>query len=102
MPEKERDFEVSFGGSGFVPVRLPEGANLSEHLTASNSPLLFGCRTGICGTCISRVESKAGILPPPALDESELLSILAPEKPNVRLACQLELCSDIEIQPLKV
>ncbi len=102
MLEKEKDFEVSFGGSGFVPVRLPRGANMSEHLSVANSPLLFGCRTGICGTCLSRVVSGAGTLPPPAPDESELLSLLAPGNPKARLACQLPVCADLDIEPLKV
>ncbi|MBC6436085.1 2Fe-2S iron-sulfur cluster binding domain-containing protein, partial [Nostoc sp. HG1] len=36
--------------------------NLSEHLTIQNSPVLFGCRTGICGTCLVEVN---GTIPSP-------------------------------------
>ena len=37
--------------SGHAPVCLDERAELSRELDVSNSPLLFGCRTGVCGTC---------------------------------------------------
>jgi ferredoxin len=80
---------------GCPPVRLRRHANLSEELDVTNSPLLFGCRTGICGTCLVRVE---GALPPPGDDERELLEVLAPGDPRARLACQLDLVGDITVE----
>jgi len=85
---------VSFAGDTHPPVDLPAHANLSEHLTVQNSPLLFGCRTGVCGTCVVRVE---GELPPPEEDEMDLLEIIAAGDARARLACQLDLCADILI-----
>ncbi len=41
---------VQFEGDSHAPVLLPEGEALSHALTIQNSPVLFGCRTGICGT----------------------------------------------------
>jgi len=88
--------KVSFFDESFAPVELAEGAALSEHLDVGNSPLLFGCRTGICGTCLVRV---AGVLPPPSDDEKELLEMLAPGDAQARLACQLKLVGDITLGP---
>ena len=61
--------EVAFPGSSHGAVRLNKGDNLSEQLTVQNSPVLFGCRTGICATCLSEVEG---------VQSSELASRLAP------------------------
>jgi ferredoxin len=94
-------FEVSFFESGFEPVELTEGANLSEHLTINNSPLLFGCRTGICGTCVIEVsEEFGGRLEAASSDERELLELMAPENPKARLACQIRLSANIKVKPL--
>lgn len=68
---------------------------LSNHLTIQNSPVLFGCRTGICGTCLVKV---TGDIPPPNRDEQEMLAVLAPECPTARLACQIDLTADITIE----
>ncbi len=93
--------KISFGSTGHRPVELHEGTALSEALTMSNSPILFGCRTGICGTCLSVVEAEPGTLPERNDEEKELLSILCPNEPKARLACQLKACADIAIEPLK-
>lgn len=89
--------EVSFPGSAHRPVRLPTRASLSEHLTVQNSPVLFGCRTGICATCLSEVE---GLIPPAGQDEREILEIFAPDNPRARLICQVELTADITVRVL--
>ncbi len=86
--------KVSFPGTAHGPVALPVGSNLSEHLDVENSPVLFGCRTGICGTCAANV---AGDIPPPAEDEQEVLEVYAPDEPAARLCCQLDLQSDIAV-----
>ncbi|MEQ1877241.1 MAG: 2Fe-2S iron-sulfur cluster-binding protein [Bdellovibrionia bacterium] len=92
---------VFFTDESFKAVSLPKGANLSEHLSVNNSPLLFGCRTGICGTCMIEVsEELNGKLDAPASDERELLSLMAPGNPRARLACQIRLSADIRVKPL--
>lgn len=88
--------KVSFFDESFAPVELAEGAALSEHLDVGNSPLLFGCRTGICGTCLLRVE---GALPPASEEERELVDMLAPGDPSARLGCQIRLVGDIKVAP---
>lgn len=87
---------------GWSPVELPYGSNLSENLSINNSPLLFGCRTGICGTCVIEVaEESNGELPPPSDDERELLDLMAPGNPRARLACQIQISADIKVKPLQ-
>lgn len=78
------------------PVTLEVGSNLSECLTATNSPLLFGCRTGICATCLCEVE---GEVEPPDEDEQEIVEIWADGDPKARLACQLKCTGDVHIRP---
>ena len=97
-----KTYEVDFGALGKVEGRLPHGANLSEVLTIENSPLLFGCRTGICGTCLSKVVPRSGTLPPPSEDEKDVLSLLCPNEPRARLACQIKLSADLTIEPIKL
>lgn len=87
-------FTVHFPGTAHAPVTLPDGARLSEHLDAAGSPLLFGCRTGICATCLVTV---SGAVDPPDDDEREVLDIFAPDDPGARLACQLRCRGDVRI-----
>jgi len=88
------DHKVSFSDTAYPPQLVSEGMSLSEELTASNSPLLFGCRTGICGTCIVEVE---GDIPPADEDEQEILDIYADGNPALRLACQINVTCPIHI-----
>jgi ferredoxin len=85
---------ISFKNTDYKPITLEKHQKLSEHLTVQNSPVLFGCRTGICGTCLVIIE---GDIPPPSEEEREILELFAPENQQARLACQLDLTNDIEI-----
>lgn len=97
------DYEIRFEESERPPVRLASGENLSEHLTVENSPILFGCRTGICGTCaIEVLATEGGELSPRTPDEEELLSVLAPNRPSCRLACQLRLEANLKIRKVSL
>lgn len=78
---------------------LEEGQNLSEVLTVLNSPVLFGCRTGICATCLVKVHAGMEHLPPLSEDEAEVLEIYT-DQANCRLACQLHLKGDVELEYL--
>jgi ferredoxin len=90
----EKLYIIRFPGTNYAPLTLKKQENLAEHLTVQNSPVLFGCRTGICGTCLVAV---TGEIPPPSTEEREVLDILAPNAPRARLACQLILTADVEI-----
>ena len=92
-------FKISYRESGYESSQVPAGQSLAEELDAANSPLLFGCRTGICGTCIVEVDGEN--IPPPDDEERELLEVLAPENPKARLACQLDVQCDMVLHPLE-
>jgi len=91
--------QISFPNTNFPPINLEPHQSLSEYLTVENSPVLFGCRTGLCGTCL--VEA-IGDIPPPTNEEQEVLEILAPDSPHARLACQIDLTQDIAIKSYEV
>ena len=92
-------FRISYREPGFDSVEVSEGPSLAEELDAGNSPLLFGCRTGICGTCIVEVDGEP--LPPPDEEEQELLEVMAPDNPKARLACQIDVRCDMTLHPLE-
>lgn len=94
----EQQYIISFPGTSYPSIILDAHQKLSEHLTVQNSPVLFGCRTGICGTCLVLVNGETS---PPSAEEREVLEVIAPEHTNARLACQLELTSNLEITHLK-
>jgi ferredoxin len=101
MSIAENEFTIRFMPASHAEVRLERGSVLSEHLTIDNSPVLFGCRTGICATCLIEVLSaENGELAEPSEDEKELLDIVAPDNPKARLACQIELRADLRIRYL--
>lgn len=85
---------VSFPRTDYPPITLQHHQSLSDHLTIQNSPVLFGCRTGICGTCLVEV---IGDIPAALADEREMLDTVAPNVENARLACQIDLTDDVEI-----
>lgn len=88
---------VSFPGTNYSPLTLAAHQNLSECLTVQNSPVLFGCRTGICGTCMVAID---GNIPPATEEEKEILGAIAPRNDRARLACQIDLTSDIKIMAI--
>jgi ferredoxin len=93
---------VEFAASAFEPVELPDLASLPLHLTVQNSPVLFGCRSGLCGTCLIEVEPLEGeAVAPPDLAEAEALELYAPGNPCARLACQLILSAPVRIRKIR-
>ena len=60
---------------------------------------LFNCRgKGMCGTCLVRIEGEK--IEPPNEIESKKLKKKLPKDPNLRLACQLTISSDLKIYTL--
>jgi len=93
---------VEFPATAFAPVELPDLASLPLHLTVENSPVLFGCRSGLCGTCLIEVEPLgADALEPPVADELETLELYAPGNARARLACQLVLSGAVRIRKIQ-
>ncbi len=93
--------KINFPETDFADLELDSGTALSQALTATNSPILFGCRTGICGTCLCKVNDLSGRgLPASSDDEKEVLDLIAGSEPNARLACQIQLDRDMELYKL--
>ena len=92
---------IRFADETFAPCKVEQGQPLSESLDAVNSPVLFGCRTGLCSTCVVEVSADAPV-PPADEDEQEILDTVCPGNSRARLACRLEvvtdmiLCADVE------
>lgn len=86
---------VRFADPRYAAVELPDGASLSVVLDVTNSPVLFGCRTGLCGTCCCAV---SGDLPPAGPDEREVIEALDITDPRARLLCQITLHGDLRIE----
>lgn len=96
-------YTIGFVNSSKGPVTLEEGDCLSEKLSIENSPILFGCRTGICGTCaIEIVEDKDNQLHPRTAQETEYLEAIGEENPKCRLACQIRLNANIVVKKIEV
>lgn len=93
------EYEIQFEDSTFSPVKIPSGENLSEYLHACNSPILFGCRSGLCGTCL--IEIMEGETTPPSQEEKEALEVYSPGNPRMRLACQLSASHSLKIRKVK-
>lgn len=89
-------YDIQFPDTNHPTLSLEENQIISEYLTIENSPVLFGCRTGICGTCLVEIE---GNISPPNEEEKEILELLAPGNQKARLACQVKLTADIKIKP---
>jgi ferredoxin len=90
---------LSFVGDRPVELALAHGSALADELS-SDLPVLLGCRTGICGTCLAEVEA-AGPLDPPDEHERELLDLLAPGHARARLLCCLRATADLVISTLE-
>ena len=96
-------YKISFTDSKYPDVELDENDELSETLTAKNSPILFGCRTGICGTCLIQVHEEG---PEPlhsrTNDEVDFLEELYPGNKSYRLACQVRVNTNVKISKEKI
>jgi len=80
-------------------VRAPEGTSLQEIADHAGADLTFGCRTGSCGTCRVRVVRGLEHGSPPEAEERDFLASLdAP--PDHRLACQMKVNGDLDIEYL--
>jgi ferredoxin len=96
------DYKIHFIDSELPEVILQEGDCLSEKLTIQNSPILFGCRIGICGTCAIEVMHTDSPLPERTHDEKEFLSAMAPGREEVRLACQIKINTHMKIRKIEI
>ncbi|MFM7426747.1 MAG: 2Fe-2S iron-sulfur cluster-binding protein [Elainella sp.] len=86
-------YTVAFPDTDYSTIRCASDTWVRDYLTVQNSPVLFGCRTGLCGTCVVRV---SGPVLPADRAEQEILAAYA-ANPEARLACQLQPQGDIAL-----
>lgn len=78
-------------------IEVKKGAALVEVADEHETELDFGCRDGVCGTCIMRVRAGAENLSPVTDEERDTLENFA-AAPGQRLACQVKIVGDVEIE----
>ena len=59
--------------------------------------ILFGCRDGLCGTCLIEVEDGMANLSAVEEDEAEMLDAMAEGNDKARLACQCVVSGDATV-----
>ncbi len=78
-------------------VEAPQGADLRAVAEASGADVTFGCGSGSCGTCRVRVVEGLEHCSEVGREERDFLQALqAP--PDHRLACQVRVKGDLEIE----
>ena len=84
-------------------VELNYGDNLGEKLNIHNSPILFGCRIGICGTCAVEVmEVQGEPLHARTHDEIGFLEAMVPGQDQIRLACQIKINTNLKLKKTEI
>jgi ferredoxin len=93
-------YRISFQDSHKLSVDLEAGDCLSEKLNIHNSPILFGCRIGICGTCAIEILESDGKLSERTQDEKDFLENMAPGNEKARLACQIHINTNMKVKKI--
>jgi ferredoxin len=78
-------------------VQANQGQPLIEVATSNNSSIPFGCKNGICGTCLIKVNKGMENLSPPEDKEKNTLAMFG-AGPQNRLTCQCKVNGDVEIE----
>lgn len=89
---------VTFEDIG-ITVTVPAGTRLIEVSEKVGAGILYGCREGECGTCMTRiVQGAANLAEPSVLEDRVLKDNLAGR--DIRLACQAQvLGGEIVVRP---
>jgi ferredoxin len=78
-------------------VEVTRGSTLTDACTTHHLPVVFGCRAGLCGTCLVQVLSGAASLSAPTAHETRLLEVLH-ASPDWRLACQCTVLGHVRLR----
>ena len=90
--------KVTFADNG-VTVTVPAGTRLIEVSEQAGASIVYGCREGECGTCLTKIVSGGENLAEPSMLEDEVLKNLL-ARHDQRLACQAQvLGGEIVVNP---
>ncbi|MEL6419806.1 MAG: 2Fe-2S iron-sulfur cluster-binding protein [Pseudomonadota bacterium] len=82
-----------------ITVNIPAGTRIIEVSEKVGSGIIYGCREGDCGTCMTRVEAGVENLSEPSALEAKVLKENLAGR-NDRLACQCQvLGGDVKVRP---
>lgn len=82
-----------------ITVNIPAGTRIIEVSEKVGSGIIYGCREGDCGTCMTRVEDGVENLSEPSALEAKVLKENLAGR-NDRLACQCQvLGGDVKVRP---
>ena len=93
--------EIKFLGAEELTVQATAGTRLMNVCDEFNAPLLFGCRSASCGTCLIEVVDGHENLSPITDEEEIIIDVMAEGNPSARLGCQCTVNGPIVIRPLE-
>jgi ferredoxin len=79
----------------FVKAEVTVEFASSIPLLEMEAHIMFGCKSGNCGTCVVRVLSGERNLSSRTEKENRLFALLGDEDPSRRLACQCHVHGDV-------
>lgn len=79
---------------------VESGQTLTDICDQHPTSILFGCRDGVCGTCLIEVESGIESISGITEAEQDMLEIMAEGNPKARLGCQCVIHGDVRLKIL--
>ncbi len=92
--------KVKFLNDG-LEVEVPPGKSIKEVCDENGASIPFGCRNGVCGTCLSTILKGKNNLFPAEEGEKQTIESFGGKTPERRLLCQCKMGSgneDVEIE----
>lgn len=90
--------KVTFTDVG-ISVNVPSGTRIIDVSEKVGAGIVYGCREGDCGTCMTKIEQGAEFLSEPSALETKTLKENLAGKDN-RLACQCQVMGgEVKVLP---
>ena len=83
-----------------ITVEVPKGAKLVDVAEANGASINFSCKEGVCLTCLVNVLRGMENLSPKTENEKSTLEAFGAQ-PSQRLACQIVINGDVEIEAVQ-
>lgn len=74
-----------------LTVDVPAGKSIKDVCDENGSSIPFGCRNGVCGTCLSTITKGKHNLRPAEENEKATLEGFGAQAPDKRLICQCKM-----------